>query len=337
MVMYKEFNLMKRILFLLVMFMNLMLLASCSNEQYSAIQENNDLAITVNIKDMTISFIDIGSKEKIEEWEMVKPYTGGLIFPDGDSFLLYGKQIDTVDVFSLKEGKKVTSWEIGKGIVSGKVLENEKEIVFADQSSNTIRFFSLEGKELATVHTESGPLTILEEETSLYIVSYTSGTMTMLDTINKKKVNSFSIHPSATGALLKKNQHEIWIGGHGEGTELENDIHVYDTRTGKLIRTIPAPVMPINFSQNDDYVYVLSHGSNTLYQLDKEGVTIGSTKIGANPFEIKTLGKYVIVAGYDSNDVNLVNAETLGIVKSIPVGKGPFQLIIRERVKGEQS
>lgn len=334
--MYKEFSWMRRIPFLLVMFMNFLFLTSCSNEQYPSIAEDANVAITVNLKDMTISFINIDTKKELEEWKMEKPYIGGIILPDGDSFLLYGKQIDTVDIFSLKQGKMISSWRTGKGIVSGKVLENGEEIVFADQSMNTVRFYSLDGLELATVKTDSGPLTLLEEDETLYIVSYTSGTMTKLDIGQKKIVDSFSIHPSATGALLK-NQNEIWIGGHGEGTELENDIHVYETRSGKLLRTIPAPVMPINFSQNDDYVYVLSHGSNMLYQLDKGGVAVNSTKIGANPFELKTYADYIIVAGYDSNDVHLVHYETLNIVKSIPVGKGPFQLIIRERVIGEQS
>lgn len=310
-------------------------LAACSNEEYSSIDVGLNVAITVNIKDATISFIDIDKKEKIAQWETEKPYIGGLILPDGDSFLLYGKQIEQVDIYSLKKGKKIASWDTGKGIVSGKVLENGKEIVFADQSMNAVRFFSMEGEEIATVKTESGPLTLLEDEGSLFIISYTSGTMTLLDTLTKKRVHTFPIHPSATGALLKKNQNEIWIGGHGEGEELEKDIHVYNSLSGKLIRTISAPVMPINFSQTDDYVYVLSHGSNMLYQLDKTGAVVNSTKIGANPFGIETLKDYVIVAGYDSNDLHLLHYETLHIMKSIRVGKGPFQLIVRERKSSE--
>lgn len=324
---------MLRIRYLLVM--TVLFLAACSNEEYASIDEEMNIAITVNIKDATISFIDIDKQEKIAQWEMEKPYIGGLMLPDGDSFLLYGKQIEQVDIYSLKKGKKIASWDTGKGIVSGKVLKNGEEIVFADQSMNAVRFFSLEGEELAAVKTDGGPLTFLEDEDSLFIISYTSGTMALLDTINKEKVETFTIHPSATGALLRKNQNEIWIGGHGEGKELENDIHVYDSRTGKLLRTIPAPVMPINFSQTDDYVYVLSHGSNMLYQLDKTGGVIDSTKIGANPFGIETLKDYVIVTGYDSDDVYLLHYETLHIMKSIRVGKGPFQLILRERIYGE--
>lgn len=313
-------------------------LSSCSNEHYPPITGDRSLAITINVKDMTITFIDVDSKKKLEEWELSKPYIGGFMLPDGDSLLLFGKQVETVDIFSLRNGKKISSWETGKGIVSGKVLENQEEVVFADQSLHAVRFFSLNGQELENIRTDHGPLTILEdgEEETLYIINYTSGSMTILNTSNKKKVNSFSIHSSATGALMRDKNDEIWIGGHGGGSEIETDIHVYDTRSGKLLRTIPAPVMPINFSQKNQFVYVLSHGSNTLYQLDSYGNEINATKVGANPFEIKMMNEYVIIAGYDSNDVHLVDYETLEIEKTIPVGKGPFQLILRERVNGEQ-
>lgn len=321
----------------ITVFFMILILTSCSEEHYPRIKYQKDLAMTVNIKDMTISFINLEKGEKLEEWELEKPYIGGLILPDGDRLLLYGKQLDTIDIYSLEKGKKITSWKTGQGIVSGRVLANQKELVFADQSLNAIRFFSLDGKELETVKTDNGPLTILEDnvEETLYIISYKSRSMSVFDTRNKKKLYSFPIHAEATGGLLRQKEGEIWIGGHGEGTEIETDIHVYDASSGSLLRTIPAPVMPINFSEKNDFVYVLSHGSNTLYKLNGTGREMTSKKVGANPFEMKMQNDKIIIAGYDSNDVHLLNDETLEIESTIPVGKGPFQLILREGVDDE--
>lgn len=313
-------------------------LISCSFDQYSPITDKEALVLTVNIKDMTVTFLDIDSGKKIDEWQMDKPYIGGLILPDGDSLLLYGKQLETVDLYSLKLGKKLSSWNTGKGITNGILMKNQKEIAFADQSRHAIRFFTLSGKEKKSIRTDNNPLTLLEEQrkNQLYIISYRSGSMTVVDTERKKKIRSFPIHSSAAGALLREEKNEIWIGGHGEGSEIGTLIYVYQTGTGELLKTIEAPLMPINFTHKGENVYALSHGSSTLYQLNTDGKIIGSAKVGANPFEMKVMDNYIIIAGYDSDDVSLVDFDTLKIEKAIQVGKGPFQLILRERISNEQ-
>lgn len=328
----------KRCCFILMIVLISVFLTACSSEKHEPITEQEALAITINIKDMTISFINTDSIEKIGEWEMNKPYLGGVILPDGDSLLLYGKQIEEVDVFSLRQGKKIASWDTGSGIVNGTILHNDKELAFADQSQNSLRFFSLKGEELEVVKMDPKPLTLLESQNEdLYVISYNSQSMTLVNTESKQKIGSFSIHSSATGALLRDTEKEVWIGGHGEGTELETDIHVYDSEKGELIKTIPAPVMPINFAQKDDFIFVLSHGSNTLYKLNGEGSIIESTKVGANPFEMEIKENHILIAGYDSNDISFVDSQTLTVEKTIPVGKGPFQLLIRERMSREHN
>lgn len=306
-------------------------LTSCSGVQYPSISEDQNIVITVNIKDMSVSFINVDTKEKVAEWKLEKPYTGGLMLPDGDTLLLYGKQLEHVDLFSLRNGKKVASWALGKGIVNGKLLRGGNQIAFADQSLHAVRFYNTNGDETAVVKTEINPLTLFEnqETGNLYVISFNAENLTVIDVDSAKKISSFPIHPSAAGAVLREDQQEIWIGGHGAGTETESNIHVYDTVTGKLLKQIPAPLMPINFQAKDGFIYVLSHGSNTLYKLDDEGVIIDSAKVGANPFEMTILGESLIIAGYDSNDIHFINADTLDINKTISVGKGPFQLILR--------
>lgn len=311
------------------------LLASCSIDHYPSILQDGRLLMTVNIKDMTVTFIDMEKEQKVDEWKMDRPYIGGLMLPDGDTLLLYGKQVDTIDLFSLTKGEKISSWETGIGIVNGKLLKNQKEIVFADQSTGTVRFFTLDGDEIAKVKTDVNPLTLFEDQENerLFVISYSSESMTVVDVKSKEKISSFQIHPSATGALLREEANEIWIGGHGEGAEVGSDIYVYDQDKGELKKKIHAPIMPINFAQKDSHVFALSHGSNTLYKFDTSGNVIDSLKIGANPFEIIAVQDSLIIAGYDSDDVHLVDPDSLTIKKTIPVGKGPFQLILRERIE----
>ncbi|WNS73871.1 WD40 repeat domain-containing protein [Bacillus sp. DTU_2020_1000418_1_SI_GHA_SEK_038] len=318
---------------LLIIFVIAILLSSCTNQKYLPIQEDLSIAATVNIKDMTVSFIDIKNMKKLHDWDLKKPYTGAVILPDGDTLLLFGKQVETVDLFSLKGGKMISSWKTGKGIVNGKLLNTNSNIALADQNLGKIRFFNFDGEEIAQIKTASNPLTILEsvKEKKLYVLSFSKEKLTVIDLNGTKKVSEYDIHPAAAGAWLNEGGNELWIGGHGAGAEVEKDIHVYNSDTGELTYKIPAPSMPVNFLEFNHQVFVLSHGSSMLYQLNVEGKVINSKTIGANPFEIAIFDQYLIIAGYDSNDIHIVNPATLEIIKTIPVGKGPFRIVLRER------
>lgn len=316
-----------RLLFFII---SVLLLSSCSEKMYPSINEDISIAATVNIKDNTMSFIDIENQKLIEEWKLKKPYKGALMLPDADSILLYGKEIETIDLYSLKTGSFIRSWKTGEGIVNGRVLDNG-EVALVDQKQNAIRFFNVSGKEKDYVATEQNPLTIFEARKSekLYVLSYNKEKLTVIDLNSKEKLAGFPIHSSASGAWI--NDSEIWIGGHGKGAEIEEYIHVYDLATGALKKKIRAPFMPIKFLGIDDQIFVLSHGSNNLYKLDKDGKEIGSITVGSNPFEMAFTGEYLLVAGYDSNDIHFIDPNRLEIRKTIPVGSGPFQIVLRER------
>ena len=281
---------------------------------------------------MTISFYDMDQQKKLDDWAVDRPYTGGMIFPDNDTFLLYGKTIETMDLYSLSKGKKVGSWKTGKGIVNGLLVMDGEEIAFADQERDSIRFFNLEGKETKEVKTEREPLTMLEAESEqrLYAISFNHKTLSIIDLKTKENLPGFQIHSAAAGALLSQQKGELWIGGHGEGSKVEERIHVYDIENGKLKKEIAAPVMPVNFIKDHDYIFVLSHGSSMLYKLTQNGEKMDAIKVGANPFEIELFQKKLIIAGYDSNDLYIVDPDSLKIEKTVSVGKGPFQIVTRE-------
>lgn len=309
------------------------LLSGCSFKAFDPVPSKSSVISTVNIKDMTLSFYDLDKDKKLPDWKVDRPYIGGIIFPDKDTFLLYGNTIDTVDLYSLSQGKKIGSWKTGKGIVNGLLVLNGEGIAFADQERDSIRLFSLKGEQIKEIKTERDPLTILEAdyEQKLYVMSFNHKMMSIIDLENKEKLPGFEIHAAAAGGILSQQKGELWIGGHGKGTTAEERIHVYDLKSGKLKKEIAAPVMPVNFIKYKDNIYVLSHGSNMLYQLGENGEKKASIKVGANPFEIDLFDKMLIIAGYDSNDLYIVNPENLKIEKTVSVGKGPFQIVTRER------
>jgi len=226
----------------------LMLISACSSESFEPLPKETSIISTVNIKDMTISFYDFDNGEKLSDWNIGHPYIGGIIMPDKETFLLYGKTMETVDLYSLSKGKKIASWETGKGIVNGILVNEGKEIAFADQTRHSVRFFRMDGKEADEIKIGKNPLSLLDDgEGRLYVMSYNHEDLRIIDLKDKKEVRGFTIHPAAAGAILNRENNELWIGGHGEGTIAEEKIHIYDLSSGKLKNEISAPVMPVNF------------------------------------------------------------------------------------------
>lgn len=305
-------------------------LVACSQKRYPPVPKDMNVIVTINIKDMTVSFVDGEQQKLAAQWEMEKPYSGGVILPNKDTLLLFGKHVETVDLYSLSEGKYIDSWKTGKGIVNGTVLQNEQEIIFVDQEKNLARFFTLDGKETKAIATKQNPFTLLEGKNKLYIVNLNDEALTVIDKEKKVALDSIKIHRYAAGALLREEQHELWLGGHGTGREAEQDIHVYHLKDGTLINSIHAPLMPVNFVEKDGYIFAISHGTNMLYKIAENGAVVDSVQIGANPFELSLFHGELIVAGYDSDDIYFVAPDSLQIKQRVSVGKGPFQLLVRE-------
>ncbi len=307
------------------------LLSACSFDSFEPIPKDSSIISTVNIKDMTLSFYDMDKGEKLPDWRVDRPYIGGMMLPDEDTILLYGQTLETVDLYSLSRGEKIDSWETGEGIVNSLLVADGKEIAFADQNRESIRFFDVNGKEVKEVTSEKDPLTLLEAENKLYVISYNQEMLTAINVDDKERLPGFKVHPAAAGAIMSSGKDELWIGGHGKGTQIEDRIHIYDLKSGTLKKEITAPIMPVDFTKNGDNIFVLSHGSNTLYKLAVDGTKQGSIKVGANPFEIELFEDKLIVAGYDSNEVYFIDPGSLSIEKTLKVGDGPFQIVTRER------
>ena len=317
---------MKRILLFLFA---TVLLTGCSSVTYTKIEEKQPFIATVNIKDTSLTFLNKKYK-RIAEWDLNIPFTGGLLLRDQDTILLYGKDMDSIEAFSLSKGKQIDSWKASKGIVNMKLLHNEKSMVAVNQSLNTVLFFNEKGKLEDTVKVGKGPLTLLQGNHQLYVINFDDTKLSVINLKTRKVEKEFHIHNSSTGALLREDKQEIWIGGHGKGATMEESVHIYSTKTGELKRMLKAPSMPVNFAESNKEIFILSHGSNTLYKMNQDYQIVNSIKVGVNPFEMTTFQDDLIITGYDSDKLYVMDSKALKEKKTIKVGKGPFQMISRE-------
>ncbi|MBD8007066.1 YncE family protein [Bacillus norwichensis] len=306
------------------------ILSGCLQKKQQPIDEGQLFTATLNVGDFSIDFLNTAG-EKFARWELKKPYTGATLLPDGDTLILYGPEIEEVDFYSLKNGSLKKSFKSGKGISNVLYLESDAKFAFADKVLNQVRFFDKNGKETQNVKTAEYPMAMEADKEKLYVASFKGAMLSIINLKNHEIEKEFKIPASTAGMLLREK--EIWIGGHGKGDEPQSDISVYSLRTGNLVKEIPAPLMPINFFENDKGIYALSHGTNMLYQYNPDKELIKKTEVGANPFAIDSFDGKLVVTGFDSEKLYWVDPETLDIERAVDVGKGPFVIFTREKVK----
>ncbi|MBK5442111.1 YncE family protein [Peribacillus sp. TH24] len=308
------------------------LLSGCNrSDTYTKINKDKSFLATVNIKDTSLTFID-KNYQPFANWDISEPFTGALLLADKDTILLYGKEMEKIQVFSLSAGKLIDSWEIGKGIVNMLLLHDGKSIVAVNQSNHSIYFFNDKGEEQDIVKVGKSPLTVLQGEKAnrLYVINFGDTKCSVINLETKKVDMEFPIHSSSTGTLLREEKDEVWIGGHGVGDQVEENLYIYSAKTGELKQKLKAPTMPIKFIENAEGIFILSHGTSSLYKLNDQYEEVKSRVVGVNPFEMANFKQDVIVAGYDSDEVYVMDAETVEVKKTIKVGQGPFQLMLRE-------
>ncbi|PGZ95980.1 40-residue YVTN family beta-propeller [Bacillus pseudomycoides] len=307
-----------------------LLLTGCSGETYQSISPKKSLLITTNIKEGSISFIDTDTKKTITTWHLNEAIMGTTLLPDGNRLLVYGKQLDYIYVYSLKDGKQIDKWNTGKGIANILLSENGKELFMADQNQQKIRVFTIDGKEKESIPVGKGPLTMVQHHEMLYVLNFYDTKLSSIDVKQKKVVNSFMIPPASTGAIVSENGNEIFIGGHGDGKQVNEKVLVYSLQDGQMLQSIHAPFMPISLSADQQFIYVLSHGSNMLRKFDgKTYQEVDSLEVGSNPFTFWQIGNEGYVASYDSDEVYVVDLNEMKIKQTISVGKGPFQFVQR--------
>lgn len=307
-------------------------LFGCDKGEFTSIQMEQPFIGSVNLKEDSLTFLNGKSLKEMSEWEINKPISGAVLFPDQDHLAVYGENMSEVMVYSLSEGKLIDKWQTGEGIVHISLINQKKELALVDQLQDSIRIFNLDGKEVRSKKVGDNPISMYEDQQAnkMYVVNFNDEKITVLNPITLESLHEIKINPFSTGIMVRSNEKQIWVGGHGEGERVEENIHIYSTESGKLIKTIHASSMPMQFLELNNDIFVVSHGSSTVYKWNNKLEETGSLKVGVNPFEIKKYNNRLVVASYDSDDIHIINPSKFEIEKSIKVGKGPFQLIVRE-------
>lgn len=297
-------------------------IGGCSEASFPAIPSDTEFVASLNTLGGSIDFIS-KEAEILESWELKEAYTGFALVTD-DLLLVYGYTVEKAALIELSTGKQVASIDVGEGTTYAYVYG--KKIYIANGQDNTVSLYNTEGKKLQTKSTGNYPMAMISDGNHIFVVNFKDEVLSVLS-MELEPVDEWVIPTSSHGLLIQDN--ELWLGGHGAGSSPNRSIKRINIKTGALIGEIEAPLMPINMARAaNGHIFTVSHGSSTVYEISETEEVINSMKAGANPFWISSFGDSMVLAGYDDHQIYFIQSGE--ITKRLQVGKGPFQLIVRE-------
>lgn len=302
------------------------MMQGCNDERFSSINPHQSFVASVNILEPSIDFFD-SKGERIATWKFEKAYTGAALIPF-DRIVLYGHQLDEVDIYELSSGKLIQSIKTGIGTTNAYYDQEEKMLFIANSKKNTVASYDEHGEKQGEIRLQDYPMSMDSYKGKLYIINYKAPALSVVDIKTMKLLDEWAIDKSSSGMQIVEETGTIWIGGHGEGSRPNQKVKVLDLKTGELLQEIQVSHMPVGFARNEEAIFITNHGSNELYACDVNGNVLWSKEVGANPFSVAAFKDMIIVAGYDDNRVYFLKDGE--IEQSISTGSGPFQLLVRE-------
>lgn len=300
----------------------LCIIGGCSEASFPAIPSDTEFVASLNTLGGSIDFIS-EEADIIESWKLEEAYTGFTLVTD-DLLLVYGYTVEKAAILELSTGTQVASMDVGEGSTYAYVYE--ENIYIANALDNTVSLYDINGKKQQTQSTGNYPMAMISDGNYLFVVNFKDEFLSKLS-MELEPLDEWAIPVSSHGLFIKDD--ELWLGGHGAGSSPNRSIKRMNVKTGELIGEIEVPLMPINMARaSNGHIFTVSHGSSTVYEISENGEVLDSIKAGANPFWISSFGDSMVIPGYDDHQLYFIHSSE--ITKKLQVGKGPFQLIVRE-------
>lgn len=313
--------------------------SGCQSKSYEPIEAHTPLIMVVNYLEQSLSFYHEETAKELTRWEMPFPFTGVCLLSDNQTLLFYGKALDGVYLYNLASGKQTGKWKVGKGIANAVLSADGSTVYLASHPEDAVLVMDQNGHLRAKIAVGNDPLTMVESRhNELYVLNFHDTTISVVNLSDYRLKKTWPAIEGALGAALIESTGELWTGGHGAGSYIENQVTVYSIETGQIKEKIDAPIMPIDMEPVGSYVYVISHGSNQLRKIDHlTKKVVKMVEIGSNPFDIAFHNQRLYCVSYDSDELYIIEPDELKIVDTLPTGKGPFQVLFREGGKDENA
>jgi YVTN family beta-propeller protein len=171
----------------------------------------------------------------------------------------------------------------------------------------------------------------------VYVTSELDSAVVVIDPVARKIVTKFAVGTRPRGVLFSPDGKSAFVTAELGGTvtfvdaEKNVPVRTVDLRKGADPNQLPLP-MGIALSPDGKTLFVSVGRGRKVFVLDAKTGEIAGTvaEVGTRPWGIAVSpdGKKVYTANGPSNDVSVIDVASRTITKRIPVGKGPWGLVL---------
>lgn len=258
----------------------------------------------------------------VHSWQFDEPYTGMSVLSN-HRIMLFGFGLPEATIYDMETGRQLATLPVEEGVVA--VYEYGEYVFVANSQTDLVQVYDAEYNLHTSVSTGKYPMSMAGFDNELYVINYQDEHVSVIDMDSLEIVQKWEVPKASQGILVTDSY--LYIGGHGSGSKVNEFTTIVDRETGKMIDQLSTPVMPIDFVEDGESVYALSHGSNTLYQLRNQQV-IADLEVAANPFAMGAIEDVLYIAGYDDDTLYVV--KDMKVQQTKPLGDGPLLLFTEE-------
>ncbi|RMI35159.1 serine/threonine-protein kinase [Nocardia stercoris] len=165
---------------------------------------------------------------------------------------------------------------------------------------------------------------------AVYFANAGDGTVTVIDSVDHKVVNTLTVGKSPSGVVVDSPGHTAYVTNGGDGT-----VSVIDTISRTVTATIPAGGSPIGIALDADRhaLYVANSDAQTVTVIDSKTHALVRTipiESKATPLgiAIDPSAHTVYVANKEGKDLTIIDAVSNVVVGALTVGDQPRSLAI---------
>ncbi|MER8633967.1 PQQ-dependent catabolism-associated beta-propeller protein [Mesorhizobium opportunistum] len=295
---------------------------------YVSNEQDNAVAVVDGATMTLLATIDVGRRPR----GLALSIDNKLLFvAEGDD-----NRIDVVDV-----AKRLVVGQLPSGADPEffVVHPDGKRLFVANENDNLVSVVDIAAaKVIGTVDVGVEPEGMAASADGRYVActSETTSMVHLIDAATLELVDNLLVDTRPRAALFTPDGKQLWVSSEIRGT-----VTVFDTvtraQTGKIEFAVPGirregvQAVGMEISREGATAYVALGPANRVAEVDVKTLTVRRLYlVGQRPWHVALSAdqKRLVSANGNSGDISFIELENGEVVKSLPVGRGPWSVVI---------
>jgi YVTN family beta-propeller protein len=282
-------------------------------------------------KDNAVAVIDTATNTVLTTIPIPPGPHGLVVTPDGRTVFASSDGDSKVSVIDTSTDTVTKSIEVGKSPHGLAITPDGKTVLAAVFGANAVAFIDAASGTVKGTIAVTSPhnIAVSPDGKTAYVAAQGKGALALvvLDVGRMSRVATVALDKMPRALGFSRDGRKLYFTLAGSDA-----VQVLDPSTNAVVRQVPVGASPHHPLFTTDKALVVSQGPGSLYVIDaKTDAVLGNVKVGTLPHWIAVTGagRYAYVTNEGSNDVTVVDLDSMSATQTIAVGNGPRKIVIQ--------